>query len=63
MTESTYDWARTTWTIPLTPAVSQVLKIGRQPISLQLAPKISVEGPSSAPDWGLRFAFVLLFPT
>ena len=32
-------------------------------MSFQLGPKIYVEGPTGAPDWGLRFAFVLLFPT
>ena len=62
-TESTYDWAKTKWTIPINPFVSQVLKIGPQPISLQVGPKLYVEGPTGAPDWGMRFAFVLLFPT
>ena len=61
-TESTYDWADTKWTVPINPFVSQVLKIGPQPISLQLGPKVYVTGPTSAPDWGLRFNFVLLFP-
>jgi len=62
-TESTYDWAKSKWTVPINPFVSQVLKIGPQPISLQLGPKLYVEGPTGAPDWGMRFAFILLFPT
>jgi hypothetical protein len=62
-TESSYNWADSKWTIPINPAVSQLLKVGGQPISLLLGPKLYVEGPSSAPDWGLRFAFILLFPT
>lgn len=62
-TESTYDWAASKWTIPINPAVSQILKIGPLPISLQLGPKVYVEGPTTAADWGLRFAVVLLFPT
>ncbi len=61
-TESTYDWADSKWTIPINPFVSQILKIGPQPISLQVGPKLYVEGPTGAPDWGLRFAFILLFP-
>jgi hypothetical protein len=61
-TESTYDWATTKWTVPINPFVSQILKIGPQPISLQLGPKLYVEGPTEAPDWGLRLAFILLFP-
>jgi hypothetical protein len=61
-TESTYDWANTKWTVPLIAPVSQVIKIAGQPISLQLAPKWYAEGPTGAPDWGLRFAVILLFP-
>ena len=61
-TESTYDWAATKWTVPLIAPVSQVLKIRGLPISLQLAPKWYAEGPTLAPDWGIRFAVTLLFP-
>ena len=61
-TESTYDWENSKWTIPLTPFVSQVLKLRGQPFSLQLAPRLFVEGPTGAPDWGVRFSTVLLFP-
>jgi hypothetical protein len=61
-TESTYDWTNSKWTIPLIAPVSQLLKIGGHPISLQAGPKLYVEGPSSAPDWGIRFAFIFLFP-
>jgi hypothetical protein len=62
-TESTYDWTNTKWTVPLIAPVSQVLKIAGQPVSLQLAPKWYAEGPTLAPDWGIRFAVILLFPT
>jgi hypothetical protein len=62
-TESTYDWSASKWTIPINPFVSQLLKVRGQPISLQLGPKLYVQGPTSAPDWGIRFTFVLLFPT
>ena len=61
-TESTYDWTGTKWTVPLIAPVSQLLKIAGQPISLQLAPKWYAEGPTGAPDWGIRFAVTLLFP-
>jgi hypothetical protein len=50
-TESTYDWEGSKWTIPLNPAVSQVLKIGGLPMSFTLGPKLYVEGPSTTPDW------------
>jgi hypothetical protein len=61
-TESTYDWENSKWTIPLIATVSQILKIRGQLLSLQLGPKLYVEGPTSAPDWGIRFATVFLFP-
>ena len=62
-TEATYDWEASKWTIPINPAVSQLLRIGKQPVSLQLGPKLYVEGPTGAADWGIRFAMVFLFPT
>ncbi len=61
-TEATYDWDASKWTIPLNASVAQLFKIGDQPMQVQVGPKLYVEGPSSAPDWGLRFAYVLLFP-
>ena len=42
--------------------VSQLLKLGGQPIQFQLGPKWYAEGPTGAPDWGIRFAVTLLFP-
>jgi len=61
-TESTYDWENSKWTVPLNPYVSQLVKLGGQPMSFQLGPKWYAEGPTTAPDWGIRFAVVLLFP-
>lgn len=61
-TEAVYNWADSKWTIPITPSVSQVLKIWSQPISLLVGPRIYVEAPRLAPDWGMRFTFTLLFP-
>ena len=61
--ESTYDWNQGQWTVPVIGSINQVLKIGGLPISLQLGGKYYAEGPSGAPEWGLRFAVTLLFPT
>lgn len=60
--EATYDWTRGKWTAPIIPSVSQLLKIGAQPISLGLAAKYYVARPAGAPEWGLRFTATLLFP-
>ena len=61
-TESTYDWANSHWTVPIIPSVSQLLKVGKQPIQLSLGVKYYAEKPSGGPDWGLRFAVTFLFP-
>ena len=61
-TESTYDWEADEWTVPLNLMVSQVLRIGKQPISLTLGGRYYAERPSGGPDWGLRFVVTFLFP-
>jgi hypothetical protein len=61
-TESTYDWSHSQWTVPLNVSVSQLLKVGKQPIQFSLGAKYYAEGPQGGPDWGLRFAVTFLFP-
>jgi hypothetical protein len=61
-TESTYDWQNSQWTVPLNVSVSQLLKLGKQPIQLALGAKYYAEGPKDGPDWGLRFTITFLFP-
>jgi hypothetical protein len=51
------------WTIPLILQVSQILKIGKQPVSIQIGGKYYADSPRYGPDWGVRFAFTLLYPT
>ena len=51
------------WTVPLIFSVSQVMKIGKQPVSFQIGAKYYAESPSNGPDWGIRFAVTLLYPT
>jgi hypothetical protein len=62
-TESTYNWNDNQWTVPLNLSVSQLLRIGKLPVSLAVGGRYYAEGPSSAPEWGLRFVITLLFPT
>lgn len=61
-TETTYDWENSQWTVPLQMAVSQVLTLGRQPISIGLTGRYWAERPTTAPEWGLRFIVTLLLP-
>jgi hypothetical protein len=60
--ESTYDWERHQWTVPLIVTASQLLKLGPQIIAVQLGAKYFIEQPAGGPDWGLRFGITLLFP-
>jgi hypothetical protein len=60
--ESTYDWKNDQWTIPFNLTVSQILKIGGQPLSLQLGYRYYADKPTGGPDWGLRFVLTFLFP-
>jgi hypothetical protein len=61
-TESTYDWENSQWTVPLNVSVTQMLKIGGQPLTLQLGYCYYAETPDNGPDWGIRFAITFLFP-
>jgi hypothetical protein len=66
-TESTANWNATSadgkWTVPLIFQISQILKIGRQPISIQIGGKYYADTPRYGPNWGVRFNFTLLYPT
>ncbi len=61
-TESTYDWQGHQWSVPVNFMATQMLKVSKQPITLQLGYRYYADGPSGGPDWGLRFAVTLLFP-
>lgn len=60
--ESTYDWQREQWNIPLNIIVSQLVKIGDQPVQLSGGVRYYLETPEGGPEWGLRFAVTWLFP-
>jgi len=62
-TESTYNWNDNQWTVPLNLSVSQLLRIGKLPVSLAVGGRYYAEGPSGAPEWGIRFVVTPLFPT
>lgn len=61
-TESTYNWERSEWTVPMNLTVQQLIKIGKQPIALQVGGRYYAEGPANGPEWGIRFAVTFLFP-
>jgi hypothetical protein len=60
--ESTYDWNRSAWTVPLNVSYSQVLPVGHQLVSLGGGVRGYLASPTGGPDWGLRLTVTLLYP-
>lgn len=60
--ETTYDWNGESWLIPVNASVSQLVVIGKQPVSFGGGVKYWVESPTGGPEWGLRLSVALLFP-
>ena len=62
-TESTYDWERKQWSVPVHVVASKVTRWGDQMVSLAGGVGYWVESPDSGPeDFRLRFALTLLYP-
>ncbi len=61
-TESTYDWEAEQWTVPINLGISQVLKLGPQPVQFQIGGTYYAEAPAGGPEWGIRTTITLLFP-
>jgi hypothetical protein len=61
-TESTYDWERRQWTVPIVGVASQLVQLGGQTVQLGLGARYYAERPQGGPDWGLRFAVSFVFP-
>jgi hypothetical protein len=63
-TESTYDWESEEWSVPVNFMVTQMLKAGTQPLTLQAGARYWAASPDGAgPEgWGFRVALTLLFP-
>ena len=61
--EWTQAWNTNTTSIYFMPNISGVTKLGKQIVSLSVAPRIPVSVPnSSRPDFGVRAVLVLVFP-
>ena len=60
--ESTYDWENDQGTVPVNLQVTQLVKLGKMPVSFQIGGRYYAEKPSGGPDWGLRFTVTLVFP-
>lgn len=60
----TADWKRSgkKWLVPLGGGVSQLLMVGKRPVSLGAQAYANVVKPDGAPDWTLRLVASLIFP-
>ncbi|MEN0105587.1 MAG: transporter [Pseudomonas sp.] len=62
-TESTYNWQTKEWSVPINLSVTQLLKLGGQPMTIQAGPRYWADTAKDGPQgWGFRFALTLLFP-
>ncbi len=62
-TESTYDWNGHSWSIPINPFISKLVRFGKQPVSFGGGLKCWVTTPSGGPEGcGLRIVVTALFP-
>ena len=58
--ETSYNWTTEKWSIPINIAASQLVKIGRLPVSLQAGVGYWAESPDNGPE-GFRFRLQLTF--
>jgi hypothetical protein len=62
-TESSYDWEREQWSVPLNVSASKLVRVGSQMVSLGGGLRYWADSPDSgAEGLGLRFTVTLLFP-
>lgn len=60
--ESTYDWNSEQWTVPLNLSVSQMMRMGKLPVSLAIGGRWYAASPDGGPEWGVRSTFTILLP-
>lgn len=61
--ETVYDWEGDSWAVPVNLAVSRLVTIGDQPVSLQAGLRYWAESPNGGPDdLAFRLGMTFLFP-
>lgn len=60
--ESSYNWEQEQWSVPVNLVVSQLFKVGSQPVQAFVGGRYYAEGPAGGPEWGIRTGLTLLFP-
>ena len=60
--ENTYNWQNNEWNVPVNFVVSQLVKIGDQPVQFFAGARYNLESPIGGAEWGLRLGLTFLFP-
>lgn len=60
--ESGYDWTQGRWTVPLDVSISQLVQIGKMPVSFGLGGRLYAERPDGGPNWGVTLTMTFVFP-
>jgi len=60
--ETSYDWIRDSWTVPINVGVSHIVRFGRQPVQIAGTGRYYLAAPTGGPEWGVRVTMTLLFP-
>jgi hypothetical protein len=58
----TASQAKNVWTVPFGGGVGRIMKVGFQPINLQLSAYGNVAHPEGTSPWGIRLQLAFLFP-
>ncbi len=62
-TESTYDWVSNSWSVPIIPQISKLVRFGKQPVSFGGGLKCWVTSPEGGPEnCSIRIIVTALFP-
>lgn len=61
-TETSYNWSREEWTVPLHLIVKQLVKLGGQPMQFEVGGTYYADKPQGGPEWGARFTVTFVFP-
>ena len=61
--ESSYNWEREQWTVPVNAGVTHIYKLGNQRVQAGIMGRYYFDSPDGGPDWGVRFVLTYLIPS